>query len=90
MADVILKPENKHLIESARRAYKEVGVDMFYTAMRGGTDGAQLSYRGFAAPNLSACYYNGHGVREFVPVPELETMVDMLQHLVAIYANPVE
>lgn len=90
MADVILKPENKHLIENARRAYKEVGVDMFYTAMRGGTDGAQLSYRGFAAPNLSACYYNGHGVREFVPVPELETMVDMLQHLVAIYAQPVE
>jgi tripeptide aminopeptidase len=54
--------------------------------MRGGTDGSQLSFRGLPCVNLSACYYNAHGVREFVPVPELETMVDVLVALVARYA----
>jgi tripeptide aminopeptidase len=54
--------------------------------MRGGTDGSQLSFRGLPCVNLSACYHNAHGVREFVPVPELETMVDVLVALVARYA----
>lgn len=88
MAEVVTKPENKHLIDNARRAYKKIGVDMQFVPMRGGTDGSQLSFRGFAAPNLSACYYNAHGVREFVPVPELEAMVDMLVELCALYATP--
>ena len=88
MAEVVTKPENKHLIDNARRAYKKIGVDMKFVPMRGGTDGSQLSFRGFAAPNLSACYYNAHGVREFVPVPELEAMVDMLVELCALYATP--
>jgi tripeptide aminopeptidase len=55
--------------------------------MRGGTDGAQLSFRGLPCANLSACYHNAHGVTEFVPVRELETMVDVLQELVGIYAE---
>ena len=56
--------------------------------MRGGTDGSQLSFRGFPCANLSAGYYNAHGVMEFVPVPELEAMVDMLVELVGLYAKP--
>ena len=89
LADVVRLPENAHLIESARKAYAEVGVEMTCIPMRGGTDGSQLSFRGFPCANLSACYYNAHGVREFVPVPELEAMVDMLQALVGIYARPI-
>lgn len=88
LADVICLPENRHLIANARKAYAAVGVEMNCIAMRGGTDGSQLSFRGFPCANLSACYYNAHGVREFVPVPELESMVDMLQKLVALYADP--
>lgn len=87
LADVITKPEYAHLIENARKAYASVGSEMKCIPMRGGTDGSQLSFRGFACANLSACYYNGHGVREFVPVSELEAMVDMLQHLVGLYAQ---
>ncbi|MGI6230786.1 MAG: peptidase T [Tractidigestivibacter sp.] len=88
LAEVVGKPENKHLIENARKAYAAIGQEMTCIPMRGGTDGSQLSFRGFACGNLSACYYNAHGVREFVPVPELEAMVDMLQELVALYASP--
>ena len=88
LADVVTLPENAHLIENARKAYAAIGQEMTCIPMRGGTDGSQLSFRGFACANLSACYYNAHGVREFVPVPELEAMVDMLVELVALYALP--
>lgn len=88
LADVVCRPEYAHLIENARRAYASVGAEMTCVPMRGGTDGSQLSFRGFPCANLSAGYYNAHGVREFVPVPELESMVDVLQELVALYARP--
>lgn len=88
LADIVLKPEYAHLIENACIAYKQAGVEMTCIPMRGGTDGSQLSFRGFPCANLSACYYNAHGVKEFVPVPELESMVDVLEYLVALYARP--
>ena len=56
--------------------------------MRGGTDGAQLCYRGLPCANISAGYHNAHGVKEFVGVYELEDMVDVLQTLVGLYAEP--
>lgn len=90
LADVVTLPQNAHLIENARKAYAAIGKEMIPIPMRGGTDGSQLSFRGFPCANLSACYYNAHGVREFVPVPELEAMVDMLVALVALYAVPQE
>jgi len=90
LADVVTLPENAHLIENARKAYASIGKEMFCIPMRGGTDGSQLSFRGFPCANLSACYYNAHGVREFVPIPELEAMVDMLVTLVGLYAVPQE
>ncbi len=88
LADVVCRPENAHLIDNARAAYAACGVEMTYVPMRGGTDGSQLSFRGFPCANLSAGYYNAHGVREFVPVAELERMVDVLQDLVGRYARP--
>lgn len=88
MLEVISR--HMHLVDNARAAYAAHGVEMHAIAMRGGTDGAQLSFRGLPCPNLSACYYNAHGIKEFVPVPELETMVDVLQTLVGLYAKPQE
>lgn len=87
LADVVCRPENAHLIDNARAAYAACGVEMTCIPMRGGTDGSQLSFRGFPCANLSAGYYNAHGVREFVPVAELERMVDVLQDLVGRYAR---
>lgn len=88
LADIVTLPENKHLIDNAREAFASIGKEMTCIPMRGGTDGAQLSFRGLPCPNLSACYYNAHGYMEFVPVPELEAMVDMLVKLVELYAKP--
>lgn len=86
MADVVR--EHMHLVDNAVSAYEACGYDTKVIPMRGGTDGAQLCYRGLPCPNLSAGYYNAHGPKEFVPVPELEGMVDVLEKLVGLYALP--
>lgn len=87
LADVVCQSQNAHLIENARSAYAAAGVEMRSIPMRGGTDGSLLSFRGFPCANLSACYHNAHGVREFVPVQELETMLEVLVNLVGLYGR---
>lgn len=74
------------LIENALEANREVGIEPWIEPVRGGTDGAQLTFRGLPCPNLAAGGYNMHSVREFVPVRSLELTVDMLEHLVARFA----
>lgn len=86
MAEVVT--QHPHLIENARKAYEQCGYTMWTEPMRGGTDGAQLCFRGLPCANISAGYHNAHGVKEFVGVYELEDMVDVLQALVGLYAAP--
>lgn len=76
-----------HLIDNAKAAMRAVGVEPIIIPIRGGTDGAQLSYRGLPCPNLSTGGQNGHGRFEFIPVQSLEKMTDMLIELVKIYAE---
>lgn len=75
------------LIDYALEANRRAGVEPFVVAVRGGTDGSQLSLRGLPCPNLATGAYNIHSVREFVPVPSLEKMVDVLQELVALFVE---
>ena len=88
MAEVVT--QHPHLIENARKAYAAHGYTMWTEPMRGGTDGAQLCFRGLPCANISAGYHNAHGVKEFIGVYELEDMVDVLQTLVGLYAAPQE
>ena len=59
-----------------------VGVEPEVIPIRGGTDGARLSYMGLPCPNLSTGGANFHGIHEFVPVQSLEKMVQVLVELV--------
>lgn len=76
------------LVENAFAANREVGIEPVAVPARGGTDGAQLTFRGLPCPNLATGGYNAHSVREFVPVRSLELTVDMLERLVAKFAVP--
>ena len=69
------------LIENAKAAMEAEGVEPLVVPIRGGTDGARLSYMGLPCPNLSTGGANFHGVHEFVPVKSLETMVRVLVNL---------
>ena len=66
------------LIENAKEAMLSVGVDPLVVPIRGGTDGARLSYMGLPCPNLSTGGANFHGVHEFVPVDSMKKMVEVL------------
>ncbi len=72
-----------YLIHRAKAAMEKAGVKPVVTPIRGGTDGARLSYMGLPCPNLSTGGANFHGRSEYIPVRSLEKMVEVLVHLVA-------
>ena len=61
-----------HIIDIARQAIEEAGAKCRVKAIRGGTDGAQLSFKGLPCPNIFAGGLNFHGRNEFVPVQSME------------------
>jgi tripeptide aminopeptidase len=61
-----------HIIDTAFKAMEEAGVTPKVKAIRGGTDGAQLSFKGLPCPNIFAGGLNFHGRYEFVPIQSME------------------
>ncbi len=70
--------ERMDIVETAMDAMKEIGVEPRIIPMRGGTDGAALSWRGLITPNLFAGGYNHHGRFEFIPVQSMEKATEMV------------
>jgi len=85
MAEII--KDNFHLIDNAKTAMKNAGVEPIIIPIRGGTDGARLSFEGLPCPNLSTGGYNFHGKREFIPSFALEKMVEVILNLIDIYSK---
>jgi len=79
----MLEPLRDHmdLVENARAAMKKAGVTPVEEPIRGGTDGARLTYEGLPCPNLSTGGFNFHGVYESIPVAAMEKMVEILLNL---------
>lgn len=76
-----------HLIENAKAAMRQAGVEPKVQPIRGGTDGARLSYMGLPCPNLCTGGYNFHGRYEYVCVEEMEKTVEILQNILTLYAR---
>jgi tripeptide aminopeptidase len=73
------------IIERANEAYRACGVENPHSVpIRGGTDGARLSYDGLLCPNLSTGGYNYHGRFEYVSIDYMEKMVDVVMELVKV------
>ncbi len=85
MADVL--KDYMHIVETAKEAVKEVGLEPFYTAMRGGTDGAWLTYEGLPTPNISFGGHNFHGIYEYIPVEALEKGSEIVVKIAELYAK---
>ena len=73
-----------HLIRNAEAAMQKAGIPPKVVPIRGGTDGARLSYEGLPCPNLSTGGVNFHSIHEFIPVRSLEKMVEVLKNLVVL------
>ena len=76
-----------HLIERAENAFRANGVAPMCVPIRGGTDGANLSWAGLPCPNLSTGGYNYHGVREWIPSTSLDIMTNVVVTLTASFAE---
>ena len=76
MRDKILP--HMHIIDNAVNAMKNAGVEPLIVPIRGGTDGARLSFEGLPCPNLSTGGANFHGVHEFIPIQSMEKMVEII------------
>ncbi len=70
------------ILEKARDAFLACGVQPVTMPIRGGTDGASLSFRGLPCPNLSTGGYNFHGRKELITVQAMEKMTEVLETLV--------
>ena len=67
-----------HIVDLAQKAMQEVGVTPKIRPIRGGTDGARLSFMGLPTPNIFAGGHNFHGRFEFIPVQSMEKAVEVI------------
>ena len=67
-----------YVVDRAKAAMQDVGMDPVAVPIRGGTDGARLSYEGLPCPNLCTGGENYHGRFEYIPVEDMELCVKML------------
>ena len=71
-----------HIVTAAKAAMEACGVTPREVPIRGGTDGARLSYEGLPCPNLCTGGENFHGRFEFIPAEDMEKVVDILERIV--------
>ena len=76
-----------HLLDNARAAIRACGLEPITTPVRGGTDGSRLSFMGLPCPNLGTGGHNFHGRYEYACVQSMETTVEILKKIVAIYTE---
>ena len=76
-----------HLVENARAAIRKAGLEPLETPIRGGTDGATLSYMGLPCPNLGTGGFNYHGPCEGITVEAMDKATEILLNLADIYKD---
>lgn len=77
----------KYVVDIAEEAMRNVGVTPHVVPIRGGTDGAQLSFKGLPCPNIFAGGLNFHGRYEFIPIPSMEKAVDVIVEIARLVAQ---
>ncbi|WP_437370809.1 peptidase T [Maribacter litoralis] len=76
-----------HIVETAKKAMEDIGIEPIIKPIRGGTDGSQLSYMGLPCPNIFAGGHNFHGKYEYVPVESMQKAVEVIVRICELIAN---
>jgi len=76
-----------HIVDIAEKAMKELGIEPLIKAIRGGTDGSQLSYMGLPCPNIFAGGHNFHGRYEYVPVESMQKAIKVIVKIAELTAK---
>lgn len=74
--------KDMRVVELVKKSMKDVGINPSSHAIRGGTDGARLTYQGLPCPNLGTGGYNFHGKYEYASIQEMEKSVELLLKIV--------
>jgi len=77
------------LIDKARASMEKLGIRPIVVPIRGGTDGARLSYMGLPCPNLCTGGHNFHGKYEFIPVQSMEKITELLIEISRSFAETI-
>jgi len=77
----------KHIVDTASKAMEAVGVVPDIRPIRGGTDGARLSYMGLPTPNIFTGGHNFHGKYEFIPTYAMEKSVEVILKIIEMYSK---
>ncbi len=85
MLEIIEK--NAYVVDIAKKAIQSAGLEPVSRPVRGGTDGARLSFMGLPCPNLGTGGYGFHGPYEHISVEAMNTVVKILQEIAAITAS---
>lgn len=76
-----------HLIENAEKAIRKADLEAHIVPIRGGTDGARLSFMGLPCPNLGTGGFNFHGPCEYITAEKMDKSVEIILNIIAIYAE---
>ena len=76
--------KHREAVELINKAYLFSDTKISYTPIRGGTDGATITYMGLPCPNLGVGDFNCHGKFEFVSLTQMQKMVEILKKLVEL------
>jgi len=79
--------DHMHIVDTAVKAMKELGIEPDIAPIRGGTDGSSLSQRGLPTPNLFTGGNNFHGRFEYIPIPSLEKGTEVVAKIAEIYGR---
>lgn len=76
-----------HIVDTAKKAMEEIGIEPLVRAIRGGTDGARLSYMGLCTPNIFTGGHNFHGRFEYACIDSMEKAVQVILKIVELYSK---
>jgi len=75
-----------HIVETAKKAMEDLEIEPIINPVRGGTDGARLSYIGLPTPNIFTGGHNFHGKYEYIPLESMEKAVLVIRKIVELYS----
>lgn len=73
--------KDNHAIEVIKDAFKKTFIEPIFTPIRGGTDGATITYMGLPCPNIGTGDYNCHGRYEYVSINEMKAMIEIIKNM---------
>ena len=85
MSNIILK--NSEIITGTKKAIKDCGIEPIIKPIRGGTDGARITYNGILCPNLGTGGHNFHSVYEYITLEDMEKVVEILLSIVKQFSR---